>query len=112
MSTSAAGYPCRNRSYACATAPKLSARPDTPSILTRSAPSMLGLFGRPPVGRPPAEPPGGRCRLRASLRLAPKRVTRQRTAQTESALILHRDDLILRPITVAHELDLFNRLPY
>jgi hypothetical protein len=27
-------------------------------------------------------------------------------------LILHRDDLILRPITVAHELDLFNRLPY
>ena len=30
----------------------------------------------------------------------------------ENALILHRHDLILRPITGPYELDLFNSLPY
>jgi len=46
MSNIFAGYPGRNRSYASAITPKLSARLDTPGILTRSAPPMPGLFTR------------------------------------------------------------------
>src|SRR5690242_9964727 len=69
MSKSSTGYPGRNRSYASAIAPKLSARLDMPSILTRSTSLARTVpLVRVPRTLPKILPPGEVDGLLAALR--------------------------------------------